>query len=142
MDWWLLEAPAHAGVRKLVRDLNRVYRDKPALHARDCENEGFAWAVVDDKANSVFAWTRQALGASPIAVIANMTPVIRRGYRLPLPAGGIWKEIVNSDALEYGGSGIGNLGAVQVREGHAVLDPAAARHDYVGACTVDMIVWR
>jgi 1,4-alpha-glucan branching enzyme len=76
---------------------------------------------VDDKANSVFAWIRRAPGAPPIAVIANMTPAVRHGYRLPLPADGTWKEMVNSDALDYGGSGIGNLGVVTVSGGHAVL---------------------
>jgi 1,4-alpha-glucan branching enzyme len=121
LDWWLLDAPAHAGVRRLVRDLNRLYRDKPALHARDCESDGFAWTVVDDKANSVFAWIRRAPGVPPIAVIANMTPAVRHGYRLSLPAEGPWKEMVNSDALDYGGSGIGNLGVVMVSGGHAVL---------------------
>jgi len=68
LDWELLEAPAHAGVHQLIRDLNRVYRDKPALHARDCEGEGFAWAVVDDKANAVFAWTRHAPAANPVLI--------------------------------------------------------------------------
>src|SRR6202012_569055 len=73
LDWRLLDAPAHDGVRRLVRDLNNLYREKPALHARDCEAEGFAWAIVDDRVNSVFAWVRHAPGAAPVAVIANMT---------------------------------------------------------------------
>ena len=105
----------------MVRDLNKLYRAKPALHARDCEAEGFSWAVVDDKQNSVFAWIRHAPGAAPIAVIANMTPVPRQGYRVPLPADGTWKEMVNSDALQYGGSGLGNLGAVTAENGGANL---------------------
>jgi len=121
LDWDLLDAPAHAGIRALVRDLNKLYREKPALHARDCESEGFSWAVVDDKQNSVFAWIRHAPGAPPVAVIANMTPVPRHQYRVPLPADGIWKEMVNSDALQYGGSGLGNLGAVTARDGGAIL---------------------
>jgi 1,4-alpha-glucan branching enzyme len=121
LDWDLLDAPAHAGVRVLVRDLNLFYRDKPALHARDCESEGFSWSVVDDRQNSVFAWIRHAPGAAPIAVIANMTPVPRHAYRVPLPADGIWKEMVNSDALQYGGSGIGNLGTVTAKDGGAEL---------------------
>ena len=75
----------------------------------------------DDQANSVFAWIRRAPGAAPIAVIANMTPVMRHGYRVPLPADGTWKEMVNSDALHYGGSGVGNLGAVTVQRGTAAL---------------------
>ena len=121
LDWDLLDAPAHAGIRALVRDLNKLYREKPALHARDCESEGFSWAVVDDKQNSVFAWIRHAPGAPPVAVIANMTPVPRHQYRVPLPADGIWKEMVNSDAVQYGGSGLGNLGAVTARDGGAIL---------------------
>jgi 1,4-alpha-glucan branching enzyme len=121
LDWDLLDAPAHAGVRQLVRDLNRVYREKPALYARDCEGDGFAWAVVDDKANSVFAWTRHAPGANPVLVISNMTPVARSGYRVPVPQDGNWREIINSDAQQYGGSGVGNLGAVQAGGGQLTL---------------------
>ena len=121
LDWHLLDAPAHEGVRRLVRDLNRIYREKPALHARDCESEGFSWTIVDDRTNSVFAWIRRAPGAAPIAVIANMTPVTRNCYSVPLPADGTWKEMVNSDALHYGGSGIGNLGAVTATNGSAAL---------------------
>jgi 1,4-alpha-glucan branching enzyme len=121
LDWQLLDAPAHEGVRRLVRDLNRLYRDRPALHARDCEAEGFAWAIADDRANSVFAWVRRAPGVPPIVVIANMTPVTRNGYRVPLPADGTWKEMVNSDALHYGGSGVGNLGAVSCTGGSAFV---------------------
>ena len=121
LDWELLEAPAHAGVHQLIRDLNRVYRDKPALHARDCEGEGFAWAVVDDKANAVFAWTRHAPAANPVLIIANMTPVPRPGYRVPVPRDGSWREIINSDAQHYGGSGVGNFGAVEAADGHAIL---------------------
>jgi 1,4-alpha-glucan branching enzyme len=121
LDWGLLQAPAHEGVRRLVRDLNNLYRGKPALHARDCEGDGFGWAIPDDKANSVFAWVRQAPGAAPVAVIANMTPVIRPNYRVPLPHNGRWREILNSDAIQYGGSGQGNLGSVEAREGACIL---------------------
>ena len=121
LDWDLLGAPAHAGIRALVRDLNLLYRSKPALHARDCESEGFAWTIADDATNSVFAWIRRSPGAPPMAVIANMTPVIRQNYRVPLPADGTWKEMVNSDALQYGGSGVGNLGSVTAVDGSAIL---------------------
>ena len=121
LDWGLLDAPAHAGVRALVRDLNKLYREKPALHARDCESEGFFWTVADDKQNSVFAWIRRAPGAPLVAVIANMTPFPRHQYRVPLPADGTWKEMVNSDALQYGGSGLGNLGTVTAKDGGASL---------------------
>jgi 1,4-alpha-glucan branching enzyme len=121
LDWYLQNAPAHQGVQRLVRDLNRLYREKPALHARDCEAEGFSWAIADDQANSVFAWIRRAPGAAPMVVIANMTPVVRHGYRVPLPLDGTWKEMVNSDALHYGGSGVGNLGTVSCVSGTASL---------------------
>ena len=120
LDWHLLDAPAHAGVRRLVRDLNRVYRDRPALHARDCEPDGFRWVVVDDSANSVFAWERHAPGQPPVAIISNMTPVPRYGYGLQLSRGGTWREIINSDAGVYGGSGIGNGGRITAGpDGHA-----------------------
>ncbi|MGN6465423.1 MAG: 1,4-alpha-glucan branching protein GlgB [Rhizobiaceae bacterium] len=112
LDWYLLDYGSHEGMRRLVRDLNRLYRSKPALHDRDCEPDGFGWLIVDDKANSVFAWVRGAPGARPVAVICNFTPVPRSGYRLPLPHAGRWREIVNTDAEAYGGSGMGNKGAV------------------------------
>jgi 1,4-alpha-glucan branching enzyme len=121
LDWHLRDAPAHEGVRNLVRDLNRLYRDLPALHARDCEGEGFEWLIVDDKENSVFAWLRKAPDAAPVAMIANMTPAVREGYRVPLPHDGVWREILNSDATVYGGSGVGNMGVVTARDGAAVL---------------------
>ncbi|PZO76032.1 MAG: 1,4-alpha-glucan branching enzyme [Mesorhizobium amorphae] len=113
LDWWLLDAPAHEGVRRLVRDLNHLYRQTPALHARDCEGDGFRWLIADDAENSVFAWARFAPGEKPVAVIANFTPVVRENYRVPLPQAGRWREIFNSDAGSYGGSGVGNMGAVE-----------------------------
>ncbi len=112
LDWHLLNAPAHEGVRTLIRDLNRTYRDVSALHARDCEPDGFSWLVADDRDNSVFAWLRSAPGAPPVAVISNFTPAQRDNYRLPLPHTGIWREIVNTDAETYGGGGKGNFGGV------------------------------
>jgi 1,4-alpha-glucan branching enzyme len=113
LDWHLLDAPAHEGVRKLVRDLNGIYRGTPALHARDCEPEGFSWLIADDKDNSVFAWLRGAPDAVPVAVVTNFTPVLHEDYRLPLPTAGIWREIVNTDTGAYGGSGKGNFGTVE-----------------------------
>jgi 1,4-alpha-glucan branching enzyme len=116
LDWHLREAPAHEGVRRLVRDLNAVYRTRPALHARDCEAEGFQWVVVDDAANSVFAWERRAPAAAPVTIISNMTPVPRHGYGLKLSRPGDWAEIINSDATIYGGTGMGNSGRVRADE--------------------------
>ena len=92
-----------------------------ALHAGDCDPDGFEWLIVDDAENSVFAWLRKAPGAQPIAVISNMTPALRSGYRVPLPHDGEWKEILNSDAAHYGGSGKGNLGQVAASGGSALL---------------------
>jgi 1,4-alpha-glucan branching enzyme len=113
LDWYLLDDPLHDGLRRCVRDLNRLYRDSPALHARDCEAEGFRWIVADDAAQSVFAWLRFA-GAEdkPVAAICNFTPVPRDGYRIGLPFAGRWREVLNTDASVFGGSGLGNLGAV------------------------------
>ena len=121
LDWDLLDTPAHDGVRALIRDLNHLYRDRPALHTRDCESEGFEWLVADDDANSVFAWLRRAPGEPPVAVVSNFTPVPRHDYRLPLPHGGRWRERINSDAAHYGGSGLGNLGGVVAQDGAALV---------------------
>ena len=121
LDWELADVPGHGGVRRLVRDLNRLYRGRRALHARDCEGEGFEWLVVDDKANAVFAWVRRAPAEPPVVVIANMTPAVRTDYAVSLPGAGRWREILNSDAGVYGGSGIGNLGAVDAVDGVARL---------------------
>jgi 1,4-alpha-glucan branching enzyme len=113
LDWELLGGPPHAGLHHCVRDLNTLYRSVPAMHARDCEPEGFQWIVVDDAAQSVFAWLR--FGApedSPVAVVCNFTPVPRHEYRIGLPFSGRWREVMNTDAAIYGGSGLGNLGGV------------------------------
>jgi 1,4-alpha-glucan branching enzyme len=114
LDWHLLgEGPFHAGLQALVRDLNAAYRGVPALHGRDCEAGGFRWIVVDDADQSVLAWLRMgAPGTRPVAVVCNFTPVPRPGYRVGLPEAGRWREILNTDAAVYGGSGMGNLGAV------------------------------
>ncbi len=108
LDWNLLDYAPHGGMKKLVGDLNKLYRSRPALHARDCEADGFSWLIVDDAQNSVFAWLRKAPDADPIAVISNFTPVVRENYRVPLPLAGKWREIINTDAEAYGGSGQGN----------------------------------
>ncbi len=127
LDWDHLDHPPHEGVRRLLRDLNHVYRTRPALHARDCEPEGFSWLVVDDAAASVFAWLRTAPGAPMVAVVCNMTPLLHDHYRLPLPHDGVWREVINSDAAIYGGSGQGNCGAIRAEQGaaHLVLPPLA-----------------
>ena len=113
LDWNLLQYRMHEGMRRLVRDLNLTYRSKPALHARDCEGEGFEWLIADDHENSVFAWLRKAPDQKPVAVITNFTPVYRENYSIRLPFEGRWREILNTDADIYGGSGKGNGGRVQ-----------------------------
>ena len=121
LDWDLLDHAPHEGMQRLVADLNRTYRAKSALHARDCEPEGFEWLVVEDKENSVTAWLRKAPGENPVAVVANFTPVPHHEYRLPLPADGTWHEIINTDSAIYGGSGLGNLGLVKAHGGAAPI---------------------
>jgi len=121
LDWDLRGTPAHEGVRSLVRDLNRLYREMPALHARDCEGEGFQWLLADEAETSVFAWLRKAPGANPVAIVCNMTPVPHPGYRIPLPHDGRWREILNSDAATYGGSGMGNMGGIDALGGAAAV---------------------
>ncbi len=113
LDWALLDHAPHQGLRAAVRDLNRLHREMPALHARDCEPEGFRWIVVDDAGASVAAWVRfGGDGAAPVAVVCNFTDVPRTGYRIGLPGQGFWREVFNSDAADYGGSGMGNIGGV------------------------------
>ena len=112
LDWHLLDDPAHRGVQALVRDLNRLYRETPALHVNDTRPEGFEWIVSDDAEAGVYAWLRKGrAGDAPVVAVVNMTPVERR-YRLGLPGAGHWGEILNSDAAIYGGGNRGNLGAV------------------------------
>jgi 1,4-alpha-glucan branching enzyme len=115
LDWWLLDAPAHEGIRRLVSDLNAAYRELPALHARDNEPEGFEWLIGNDHTNSVFAFARKAPGEAPVVVIANMTPVPRDNYRVPMPLAGNWVERLNTDAGWYGGTNKGNQGRVVAR---------------------------
>jgi 1,4-alpha-glucan branching enzyme len=111
IPWSLLDQDDHAGVQRLVRDLNRLYRAEAALHARDCEPEGFDWVIGDDRANSVFAFLRNgADGAAPLLAISNLTPVPRHDYRVGVPRAGAWREVLNTDSAYYGGSNVGNAG--------------------------------
>jgi 1,4-alpha-glucan branching enzyme len=109
LPWHLSDQPAHAGVARLVADLNAIYRARPALHRLDCESAGFEWLVDDDGENSVLAWLRRD-GAGDCAIVAcNFTPVPRRGYRLPLPddAPARWRCALDTDSRHYGGSDAG-----------------------------------
>jgi 1,4-alpha-glucan branching enzyme len=113
LDWGLLDDAGHAGIQRVVRDLNRTYAAEPALHRWDCDPRGFEWMVGDDRANSVFAFLRLAEGMAPVLVVCNMTPVPRHRYRIGVPRLGGWREIFNSDAEFYGGSNLGNEGLVR-----------------------------
>jgi 1,4-alpha-glucan branching enzyme len=112
LDWGLLDDAGHAGIQRVVRDLNRIYVAEPALHRWDCDPRGFEWMVGDDRANSVFAFLRLAGGMAPVLVVCNMTPVPRHRYRIGVPRLGGWREIFNSDSEFYGGSNLGNEGLV------------------------------
>jgi len=127
LPWHELERPLNRGLRDSVRELNRLYRRIPALHARDCEGDGFRWIVPNDMTQSVYAWVRfGAPGDRPVAVVSNFTPVPRHGYRIGLPQAGRWREIFNSDSVAYGGSGQGNLGQVTARPSASHGFPASA----------------
>jgi 1,4-alpha-glucan branching enzyme len=126
LDWEELRHAPHQGVQALMRDLNRVYRDERALHARDCEPEGFEWLIADDAEHSVYAWVRRAPDARPVVVVSNFTPIPREDYFLPFPAGGRWSEILNTDARAYGGEGFGNGGAVTADHGARITLPPLA----------------
>ena len=127
LDWHLTGHAPHGGLSDLVRDLNRLYAALPALHARDCEPEGFEWLIVDDAARSVTAFLRRDGAGGMAAVITNFTPVPRPDYLLPLPAAGRWIEKINTDAQIYGGSGLGNCGAVVAQPARGSARPAMAR---------------
>jgi len=126
LDWYLLDQAPHRGIHDLIRDLNRVYRTQPSLHARDCEPDGFRWIVANDRDQSVFAWLRLVPDAPPVAVVVNFTPVPRPAYRIGLPEPGRWREILNTDSTDYGGSGLGNLGGVDAESVASHGFPASA----------------
>ncbi|MHB1988348.1 MAG: 1,4-alpha-glucan branching protein GlgB [Acidimicrobiales bacterium] len=111
LDWALLEDPEHAGIARLVADLNGCYRELEALHATDFDSAAFTWVVSDDYANGVIGWLRSS-DSEELLVMVNCTPVVRSAYRVGVPAPGAWMELLNSDATEYGGSGVGNLGSL------------------------------
>jgi 1,4-alpha-glucan branching enzyme len=128
LDWHLLDHESHKGMQNLLRDLNKAYAGHKALHARDCEPEGFEWLIADDSANSVFAWVRHDGEGGPMVVcVCNFTPVPRDNYILPLPKSGKWHEILNTDAGIYWGSGSGNLGIVDAKGGPSHGKPASAQ---------------
>ncbi|MFT4248126.1 MAG: 1,4-alpha-glucan branching enzyme [Pseudomonas sp.] len=125
LDWAALAHPAHAGLQRLVADLNRAYRAHPALHRGDHRHDGFDWSVGDDHRNSAFAFVRHDPqgGAPPVLAVSNFTPVPRHGYRVGVPRAGRWREILNTDSGHYGGGNAGNGGGLATEpvpmHGHA-----------------------
>jgi 1,4-alpha-glucan branching enzyme len=114
LEWWLLDAgPYHAGLQRLVADLNKLYAATPALWQADYEDGGFSWIDCSDTESSVLSFIRQTPGQNnERVVVLNLTPVPRQKYRVGLPRKGIWREILNTDAAVYGGGNVGNLGGV------------------------------
>ena len=107
LDWHLLQQADHAGVQRLVRDLNRLYAGHPALHARDCDADGFEWIRHDDTGRCTLAFVRRAPGQSPWLVLCNLTPTVHRTHRVGVPQAGEWVERLNTDSAHYGGSNVG-----------------------------------
>ncbi len=113
LDWHLTEDDNHAGLQRWLRDLNALYRETPALHARDCESAGFQWVDCHDAASSVLSFLRLGNAApESMLIVLNFTPVPRSNYRVGVPQRGTWTVVGNSDAVCYGGSGAGNTGHV------------------------------
>jgi 1,4-alpha-glucan branching enzyme len=114
LNWELLDHAHHAGLQRWVSDLNQLYRNEPALHELDCDPAGFEWIDCNDAESSALSWIRKGKSSGDIIlIVCNFTPVPRQSYRVGAPRGGFWKEILNSDASLYGGSGQGNLGGVE-----------------------------
>jgi 1,4-alpha-glucan branching enzyme len=135
LDWWLLDDPARAGMQRLARDLNAAYRAEPALWQRDTEPEGFRWITAEDSAHNTFSFARYAAGGAPVVCVVNFAAIPHENYRIGLPSPGTWQEIVNTDADTYGGSGVGNLGAVLAEDvpWHGLPASAALRVPPLGA---------
>jgi 1,4-alpha-glucan branching enzyme len=116
VDWHLLNVPEHKGLQRWMQDLNKYYRGQRALWERDFVPDGFSWVDCNDVQNNVIGFLRKdAAGNARVLVVCNFTPVPRYNYRLGVPYAGYWREALNSDAKEYGGSGQGNMGGMNTR---------------------------
>lgn len=114
LDWHLLEYPEHKGIQMVVRDLNKLYQEIPSLALGDNKPEGFEWINCTDAENSILTFLRKgSVPTEDVAAVGNMTPMLREGFRIGVPHTGFWKEILNTDAKEYGGLGFGNNGGVE-----------------------------
>ena len=117
LEWHVLQYPFHSGMLSWVEQLNRLYASEPALHELDTDPQGFEWIDCNDSVASTISLLRKGKSSKQqVVVVCNFTPVPRIGYRLGVPAGGFWRELLNSDAKEYGGSGMGNLGGVMAEK--------------------------
>ncbi len=112
VDWWHLDDPLNAGLARMLADLNALYRSTPALWERDSDPAGFQWIDADDKDRNVISYLRRDAQGSPLAVVVNFAGVPHENFRLGLPQAGPWREVLNTDAEVYGGSGVGNMGEV------------------------------
>ena len=108
LDWHLLLQPAHAGIQTLVRDLNHLYRETPALYEVDFDAHGFEWIDYNDRDNSILSWIRRDKSGGFVVVISNLTPIAREKYSIGVPVSGTYTELLNTDSKQYGGSGIAN----------------------------------
>ncbi|MFC0678581.1 1,4-alpha-glucan branching protein GlgB [Lysobacter korlensis] len=125
LDWWILEQPVHQGLQRLVSRLNTVYRDHPALWEQDNTDRGFEWLDGGNSGQNVVAFLRWSTDGQPIAGLFNFSGNTIPTYRVGLPFGGVWDEVVNTDAEEYGGSGVGNFGSVTASDEHWWGRPAS-----------------
>ena len=117
LDWHLLQYDRHQGIQRWLRDLNRFYRSEPALYELDFQSEGFSWIDCGDWEGSIISYLRQGRSSRDLLLaVCNFTPVPRVGYRVGAPAGGLWQEVLNSDAEIYGGSGHGNFGGIEAED--------------------------
>ncbi len=112
LDWWHFDDPLHAGCADVVRDLNRIYKDHPALWTYDFTPDGFEWIEANDGNHNVLAYLRKDNAGDTVVVIVNFAGVPHEGYRVGLPSDGEWVEILNTDELRYGGSGVTNPGPI------------------------------
>ncbi|WP_299963134.1 1,4-alpha-glucan branching protein GlgB [uncultured Roseobacter sp.] len=138
LDWGALERPLHEGVQRLVRDLNGIYRDLPALHAQDCDAAGFQWIEADDTARSVYAWIRRGGGGEAV-VVCNFSDRAHGAYRLGLPQPGRWRVALSTDAVAYGGEGRDTGGTIEATDAPHQGQPASALLDLPPSATLILV---
>ena len=136
LDWHLLDQPLHQGIQTLVSDLNRVYRDTVALHELDFSHEGFEWIDWQDADSSVLCWLRRASDGDFVVCVSNFTPLVRSGYRIGVPQEGSYVELLNTDSVQYGGSGVGLQGEIQTEDIEAHGRPHSLQIDLPPLATI------